>query len=47
MMPGNAKRTFLKDSRKTLRELAGTVKFITVRTLKYAVFSKSFLSKHA
>ena len=46
-MPGNAKRTFLKASRKTLMEIAGTVKFVTVRNVKYTAFSKSFLLKHA
>ena len=46
-MPLNAKQTFLKDSRKTLMEIAGTLNYVTVKTLKYPVFSKSLHSKHA
>ena len=30
VMPINVKQTFLKDSRKTLMEIAGTVQFVTL-----------------
>ena len=42
VMPINVKQTFLKDSRKTLMEIAGTVQFVT---LAYMAWNPTVLSR--